>query len=156
MIRSRISRSIQCSLVLLNSLPAALASERVLPREEVPRAVIESSQKQYPSASITRSTEEIENGKQQYELRMKSKDDEFEITYSASGQLISSEKKILWDAVPLAVQKAVLKKYPRATARKIEYLVKADKTSYEITLMKTDNKTLEARFDPLGNFLEEE
>lgn len=154
-------RSIRSPSVVLGLLVLAAcafaADEEKVPLDKLPKAVVDAVKAKFPDAKLVSAEKELEDGKPVYEVAIKDKDQNIEVTVTPEGKIILIEKEIAAKDLPKAVAEAMEKKYPKATIKKLEEIIKDDKvTSYEALIVTAEKKNLEVRFDPSGKFLEEE
>lgn len=122
-----------------------------------PEPVKAGALKTYPAAKISSCKQEKENGKIQYEVRLKTGDErKLELDIDPEGAILLTEEKVAAQSVPKAALSAFEAKYPRAKVSGAEKQTKPDGTpTYELAFKK-DGKSHEATFDEQGRFVEEE
>ena len=131
--------------------------EEKVPLDKLPKAVADAVKAKFPDAKLVAAGKEKEDGKVVYEVAITNKDQSIEITVTPDGKIVLIEKVIAEKDLPKAVAEALEKKYPKATIKKLEEIVKDDKiVKYEALIVTADKKNLEVSFDPSGKFLEEE
>jgi hypothetical protein len=131
--------------------------EEKVPLDKLPKAVVEAVKAKFPKAELVSAEKEKEDGKTVYEVAIKNEGQNIEVTVTPEGKIIEIEKEIALKDVPKAVSEALEKKYPKATVKKVEEIIKNDKTEgYEFLLVTADKKTVEVKFSPEGKVLNEE
>jgi uncharacterized membrane protein YkoI len=135
----------------------ARADEEKVELAKLPKAVTDAVKAKFPDAKLVSAEKEKEDGKTVYEVAIKNKEQNIEVTLTPDGKIVSIEKEIAAKDLPKAVAEALEKKYPKATIKKVEEIIKDDKlVKYEALIVTADKKKLEVCFDPSGKFLEEE
>jgi hypothetical protein len=85
----------------------AFASEKKIKESQVPRPVLETVQQKYPGMKAVGFEQEVEEGKTQYEVKLKKGSDVLELALTPDGKLLTEEKKIAVSAVPENVKKGL-------------------------------------------------
>ncbi len=86
---------ILCAITLgtFTSLSIVQADERVA-LEELPETVTKAVEAKFPGSKIVKAKKDTEDGKQVYELKLKSNDDKkYEVEVSSDGEILKSEQK---------------------------------------------------------------
>jgi len=130
--------------------------EEKVPLDKVPKAVLDAVKAKFPKAKLVSAEKEKEDGKLVYEINIKDDGKTVEVTVTPEGKIVSVEKTIKEKDLPEAVTEAFKKKYPGATVKLVEEVVKGQKVYYELQIVTKDKKKLEVEFDPKGKFLKEE
>ena len=125
--------------------------------DKLPKAVVDAVKAKFPKAELVSAEKEKEDGETVYEVNIKSEGQTIEVTVTPAGKIVLVEKTIAAQDLPNAVAKALAAKYPNATIKKAEEIIKNDQvTAYEMLIVTADKKTFEVTFDPKGKFIEEE
>jgi hypothetical protein len=134
------------------------AGEEKLSLDKVPKAVMKAVNKKFPGAKILGASSEKEKDKTVYEISLTYKKHHHDVTVETDGKIVSIERTISAKALPKAVRKAISAKYPKATYKRVEELIKGDGTlhAYEALLLTADKNSVEVVLDKKGNFLKEE
>jgi hypothetical protein len=134
------------------------ADEEKVPLDKLPKEVKDVVKKKFPEAELVGAAQEKdEAGKTVYELTLKNKKLNIDVTVTPEGKIMLVEKEIEAKDLPKAVASALEAKFPKATIKRAEELSKDDKvTAYEFVIVTTDKKTLEVEFAPDGKFVKEE
>ena len=133
------------------------AEEVKIALDKLPTAVVKAIKAKYPKAEMVGAEAGEENGKKQFEVKLKNGGHDLEVTLSPAGKILVVEKVIHAKDLPKVVAAAVKAKYPKAAIKKVEELSKDDKvTGYEVTVVTADKKTVEGEFDAAGKFVDEE
>jgi uncharacterized membrane protein YkoI len=130
--------------------------EEEVPLDKLPKVVVDVVKAKFPGAELQSAAKEDEDGTPVYEVVIKHQGHTIEVILSLAGKIIASEKTIEAKDLPAKVSKALAEKYPKATIKKTEELIKEGQTSYEVLLETADKKTLEVVFDPDGKVIEDE
>ena len=135
----------------------ANAGGKEINKDQVPKAVLEAFEKAYPNAKKVEFEKEMFEGKEAYEVEYKENGKEYEILYSAEGEVLQKEETIDVKDLPEAVVQAISKTHPKATIKEAEKVMKPDGTvsGYEVEI-KAEGKKLELELDPNGNILKTE
>jgi hypothetical protein len=154
-----------CGLTLLATsligIATLLADEEKIPLEKVPKSVIDSVKKRFPNAELTAAEKEVENGKTNFEIKLKNNGQSFEIELTPEGSITEIEKRIDAKDLPKAVTDALEVKYPKATHKKIVEVTKVQDGSekldgYEIVVLTAEKKKLEVSVTADGKISKEE
>jgi hypothetical protein len=120
----------------------------------VPEAVVKSVKKRFPTAKITGSGKEDEEGQTVYELQIEEKSAKIDISLNPDGTIREIEKQITKTDLPKAVQRTLGEKYSKSRIKLVEevVLVKDGKEAldcYEFKLAAGD-KVTEVKIAPDG------
>ena len=155
--RKWMGRLAAVAVLLVLTATLVRAEEEKIAVDKLPTAVVKAIKAKYPKAEMVGAEAGEENGKKQFEVTLKNGERRLEVTLSPAGKILVVETVIPTKDLPKVVAKAVQAKYPKATVKKVEELSKEDKvTGYEVTLVTTDKKKVEAEFDGAGKFVDEE
>jgi uncharacterized membrane protein YkoI len=135
------------------------ADEEKVPLDKLPRAVLDAVKAKFPDAKLLSASKEKEDDKTVFEVTLKYKDHNHDVTVDPEGKILGIEREIASRDLPKVVADAVEAKYPRATHKKAEELIKPDGKlhAYEVLLVTADRKlTVEVVLDPAGKILKEE
>jgi hypothetical protein len=135
-------------------------NEEKVSLDQLPKAVAASVKKRFPGAKLTGASKEVEDGKTQYEVSLEDKGQKIDVILSPEGQIQNIEKTIVAKDLPRVVADALEAKYPKATVRKIEELIKVTDgkerlESYEVLLTTAAKKKLEVLLGPDGKVIKE-
>lgn len=143
----------------LIAVAGSLAIAAVIPiaAAECPPAVAAAAQKAHPGASIASCKQERENGKTQFEVKLKAatgKDVSLDV--SPDGAILLTEEYVSVSDVPPAIMKAFAAKYGAEKPTRAEMQTASDgKVTYELAFA-AGTKKKEATFASDGTFIEEE
>ncbi len=131
------------------------ADEEKVALDKVPKAVMESFKKRFPKAQPVEAAKETENGKVMYEVTFKDNGKNVDVSFTEDGKLTLIEKEIDRKSLPKAVAEALEKKYPKATYKIVEEVIKVtdgkETLDYYETLLETaDKKQVEVEIAPDG------
>jgi RNA polymerase sigma factor (sigma-70 family) len=140
--------------------PKESAEEKV-PLDKLPKAVTDAVKARFPEAKLVSAEKEKEDGKTVYEVNIKNKDQQIEVTVTPEGKLVTIEKVITARDLPNPVADVVARKYPKATYKMIEEVIKVDGKDekleyYEVLLVTAEKKVLEVSVTPEGTIKKEE
>jgi hypothetical protein len=140
---------------------SARADEEKVALDKLPRAVADAVKKKFAGAELTGASKETENGKTIFEVSLKHKGQKMDVTVTADGHIEVIEKEIAAKDVPAAVRAALDKKYPKATVKIIEEIIKVKDGKdtldvYEFLIVSADKKTVEVSIAPDGKITKEE
>jgi hypothetical protein len=148
------SAAVAAALVVL--VAAVRADEEKVPLDKLPRAVGDAVKAKFPGAELVGASKEVEKGETLYEVALKYKGHNHDVTFKQDGGVVSVEKEITARDLPRAVSETLAAKYPRATFKKVEEVHEGNKLTYEVLLVTADKKTLEVVLDPRGKVEKEE
>ncbi len=136
----------------------ARADEEKVPLDKVPEAVMKAVKAKFPGAKLLGASTEKENGKTVYEVSLKYKGHHHDVTVEPEGKIVSIEREIPVKDLPRAIADGLEAKYPKATHKKAEELIKGDGThhGYEVVVVTADGGTVEVVLDLKGKILKEE
>lgn len=152
-----------CSVLLLSLIVLAFAKgdEEMVPLDKLPRPVVDAVKKRFPTAELKHASKETENGKTEFEVTIKDGENKIDVTVSPEGALLSLEKQIDVKGLPKAVTAALEGKYPKATYKIAEEIIRVKEgketlESYEVHLVTADKKELEVVVNAEGKILKTE
>jgi hypothetical protein len=159
----RLTHGLTATLLAALILTAGTASadEEKVTLDKVPRAVLKAVKARFPDAKLLKAEKETENGKTVFEIGLKNMEQSIEVTLTPDGTIIEIEKQIAAKDMPKVVAAALEDKYPKATYRMIEEVIKVkDKEEklayYEVLLVTAAKKKLEVSVTPEGKISKEE
>lgn len=132
------------------------ADEEKVALNKVPKAAIEAVKAKFEGAKLVSASTEKADGKVVYEISLKHKGHNVDVTVTADGKIVSCEKSIDAKELPKAVRQAVKAKYPKAKIKLAEEITEGEKISYEVLLATADKTEVEVVLDPEGKILKEE
>jgi hypothetical protein len=142
---------------VLTSFARLRAGEAKLSPDQLPKAVLDAAKTKFADAKILGGVKEVEDGKTQFEVSIEKDGQHLVAIYTETGTLTAIEKTITAKELPKPVRQAIKKRYPKSSIKKVEEITKEDKVAaYEALVITADKKTIEAVFDPAGNFVKEE
>ena len=156
--RSLVIGTVGLALLALVGLTAVWAEddkEEKVPLDKLPKAVVDAVKAKFEGAELVSAEKEKEDGKEVYEVAIKHKGHNIEVTLTPDGKIVSMEKEIEAKDLPKVVSEALDAKYPKATIKKLEEVTEGDKLTYEALIVTADNKTVEVVFDPQGKVVKE-
>jgi uncharacterized membrane protein YkoI len=138
------------------SMPAAWAEEEKVPLDKLPKAVTAAVKEKFPDAELKGAEKEEADGKTIYEVALKSKGHDYDVSLTPDGKIIEIEKVIAAKDLPAAVAKGLDQKYPKATIKLAEEITKDKTISYAVVIETADKKKLEIVLDASGKVEKEE
>lgn len=146
---------------LLLAANAAHSQEEKVALAKVPKPVLSAAKAHFVDSEVTGASKETENGKLVYEVTIKHKGQNIDVTLTPEGEIILIEKEIAAKTLPASVASALQGKYPKAMYKIVEEIIKVEKKReklayYEVLLVKTDKKWLEVQVTPEGKIAHEE
>jgi hypothetical protein len=142
-------------------LTAVRADEEKVALDKLPKAVTNAVKAKYPKAKLVSAEKETEGGKTVYEVSIKEKGQNIEVTLTPEGTITEIEKQIAEKDLPKDVVAALQAKYPKATYKMIEEVFKVTDGKekleyYEVLLETKDKKKFEVSVTPEGKINKEE
>jgi uncharacterized membrane protein YkoI len=137
------------AILALSSFAIAWADdEEKVPLDKLPKAVTEAVKKKFPKAELVAASKETEDGKTEYEVTIKDDGKKIDVTLTAEGTILGLEKEIAAKDLPKAVTETLDSKYPKATIKVAEEIIKIKDGKeifehYEVTLVTAEKKTIE-------------
>src|SRR6266480_1118590 len=146
--RQVVSFLLAVALIGLVSAGRLAADEEKFPLDKLPKAVTEAVKKRFPKGEMTEAAKESENGKTVYEVTVKDGGTKIDVTLTPDGTITMLEKEVAAKDLPKEVTEAVEKKYPKATYKLAEEVIKVEDgkeklSYYEVVVVTADKKTLE-------------
>jgi uncharacterized membrane protein YkoI len=140
---------------------AVQADEEKVPLDKVPKAIVAAVKAKFPDAELKGASKEKEDGKTLYEVTISNKGQNIDVELSEDGKLLAIEKEIATKDLPKKVTDALEAKYPKATYKKAEEVIKVEngveKPAYfEVVLVTADKKTFEVEVAADGKIMNEE
>ena len=148
-------------LALLVVAGVVRADEAKVPLSEVPKAGLAAVKAMFPAGEISGAAKETEDGKTFFEVTLKEKGRNIDVTIGTDGMVQLIEKEIVEKDLPAAVRKTLEAKYPQATYEIIEEVssVKDGKATLdflEALLVTASKEKLEVQIAPDGKIKSEE
>lgn len=140
---------------------AVRADEEKLSVDKLPKAVLDAVKARFPGAELTGGGKETEDGKTFYEVTIKHDGAKIDVTVTPEGAITTIEKELAAKDLPAAVTKALEDKYPKATHKIREAVIKVEKGEeklayYEVLLVTEKKKTWEVQVAADGKVVKEE
>jgi hypothetical protein len=135
----------------------AVGDEEKVALDQLPQKIVDAVKAKFPDAKLVKASKEKENNEIIYEVNLKDKEQNVDVSLKEDGTIVEIEKEINAKDLPKVVADALEGKYPKATYKKAEEVIKKDKLEYyEIVLVTAEKKTFEVTVDPEGKILKEE
>ena len=140
---------------------AAVCTDEEIPLDKVPPPVMEAVKARFKDAQATGAAKEMDQGKLVYEVTLQLKGQKIDVILAPEGEILLIEKAIARKDLPTAVAKALDDKYPKATYKILEEVVKVEKKEekleyYEARLVTPERKDLEVKLTTDGRIVKEE
>jgi hypothetical protein len=153
--------SVSAFVALALAAGAARADESKVPLSEVPKAGQTALKAMFPAAEIVGAAKETEDGKTVFEITLKQKGKNIDVTIGEDGKIQVIEEEIAERELPAAVRKTLEAKYPKAKYAIIEEVsnVKEGKATlefFEALLITAKKDMLEIQITPDGKIKNEE
>jgi uncharacterized membrane protein YkoI len=147
--------------LLWSFLATVRADEEKVALDKVPKAVLDAVKGRFPDAKISGASREKEGDKTVYEITIKNKGQNIDVTLTPEGKIVLLEKEIAAKDLPKAVKMALDAKYPKAKFKLIEEVVKVKDGSekleyYEAHLVTAQAEPVEVEVAPDGKILKVE
>ncbi len=130
--------------------------EAKVPLDKLPKAVADAVKAKFEGCELVAASKEKEDGKDFFEVAIKHKGHNIDVTLTPEGKIVSVEKEIAAKDAPKAVTEGLDAKYPKATVKKVEEVTEDGKVTYEYLIVTADKKTLEVVLDAQGKVVKEE
>lgn len=132
---------------ILMLVAPAPAGEKSIAMDKVPLPVLQAVKARFPDGQVTGAAQEMDEGKLVYELSVKQEGRNIDVTLSPQGQIVLFEAQIAAKDLPPAVAKALAAKFPKATYKIVEKVVKIERQKeklayYEVLLVNAEKKKL--------------
>src|SRR5262249_9602788 len=153
--------SVAMAAVVLALAGSARADEEKVPLDKVPKAVLDAVKARFPGAEMKGASKETEGGKTMYEVSIKNKGQNIDVELAEDGKILAIEKETTTKALPKKVVDALEAKYPKATHKKTEEIIKVENgveqpAVFEVVLETADKKTFEVVLSADGKIQKEE
>jgi len=140
---------------------AAVCTDEEIPIDKVPPPVMEAVKARFKDAQATGAAKEMDQGKLVYEVTLQLKGQKIDVILAPEGEILMIEKAIARKGLPAAVAKALDDKYPKATYKILEEVIKVEKKEekleyYEARLVTPERKDLEVKLTTDGRIVKEE
>ncbi len=144
--------------ILLFSVAGVYADEEEVALDKVPKPVIEAVKARFKDAVMSGAAKERDNGKLVYEVSLKDKGQTMDVMLTPEGEIFVIEKAITAAALPTAVAQALEDKYPKATYKKLEEVVKVKRKKeklayYEVVLTVVETEKRMLKLTPEGKIV---
>jgi uncharacterized membrane protein YkoI len=147
-------------LLLLLVWPGRADEEKV-DLDRLPKPVLQAVKDRFKDAEVKGASKEKEDGKTVYEVTIRLKGQNIDVTVTPEGDIVLIEKEIAAGDLPRAAARALEERYPKATYKIVEEIIKVEKKAeklayYEVLLVTTDKKKLEVQVTAEGKIVNEE
>lgn len=140
---------------------SACGAEEKVALDKVPKPVTEAVKARFKDAQLTGASQETEQQKPVFEVTIQHAGQNIDVTLTPEGEILLIEKEIPAKGLPKPVRRALREKYPKATYKIVEEIIKVDNKQeklayYELLLVTADESTLEVQVTAEGKILHEE
>jgi len=147
---------IAAALLLGAGVAAAQArqeeKEKKIRMQDLPPAVQQAVKEHSAGARLRGLTQETENGKTFYEAELEVNGRTRDVTFDASGKLVSLEEEVAIDSIPAAARDAIKKAAGTGRIILVESVTEGGQTVYEAHIKKGPRGAeLEVKVDASGN-----
>ncbi len=148
---------IRYSVLAIPIMLILLCSSDVLSKSKCPPSVTHAALNAYPGATVISCIQEMNHGKIQHEIKVKTKEKrKVELDVNPEGSILLTEMDVEVDSIPNAAMESFRKKYPKKKVTgSIKQIDAAGVITYEIAFSKMGKKQ-EVVFDADGGFVEED
>ena len=158
----RLAHLARASVVLASLLalaPSARADEVKVPLKDVPKAILDAVKAEFPRGELKGAEKETEDGKTTFEVSLKDGGHAVDVSLKDDGTILEVEKEVAAGDLPAAVAAALKAKYPAATIKKAEEIVKHEAgkkaRSYEAIMATGKETRVEVKLSTEGKVLAE-
>lgn len=149
---------IALSLVLPMAPRVTQAQEQDVKIKDAPTVVIQTVSARFPDAKIHGVSKDIEEGKQIYEVTLKQRGRNIDVTTTPDGKMTLIETEIARSDLPAPVATLIRSQYPRATYKLVEEVTSVSGSTeslafYEVLLVDAKKQTLEVQVSPDGKVI---
>ena len=142
--------------VLLFLSGSVLAADKKLTKSQLPAAVQKTADEQSKGATVVGYSSEVENGKTEYEVKLKVDGHSKDVSIDPSGNVLEVEEEVALNSLSADVQAGLKKVAGPGTLGKVESLTKNGKlVAYEAKVTKSGKKS-EVQVGPKGEKLAHE
>jgi hypothetical protein len=144
-------------LFIASSASAQEQPERPVATKDVPLVVMDAVHARFPNARVAGvARETTEEGKDVYEVTLKERGRNIDVTTTLAGQLSVIEKEIARSELPAGVTKLLREKYPRATYKIVEKVTNVSGKNetlafYELLIVDAKKRRIEVQVSPDGS-----
>ncbi len=147
------------ALLILGAI--AQSGEEKVALGKLPKPVIHAVKARFKGAQVTGASQETEDGKSVYEVTIRHDGQKADVTLSPQGEILLIEKEIVAQNLPEMVSKALEERYPKATYRVAEQIIKVEREKeklayYEVLLATSERNLLEVQVTVEGKIVNEE
>ncbi|MDY3558166.1 PepSY-like domain-containing protein [Gemmata sp. JC673] len=135
------------------------ADEEKVPLDKLPKAVADAVKKRFPKGELVEAAKETEGDKVEYEVTVKDGGTKIDVMLTPDGKITVIEKQLAAKDLPKAVTEALGAKYPKATLKTVEEVIKVKDGKealdfYEVLVVTADKKTFEVKLTAEGKITE--
>jgi hypothetical protein len=156
------SLTVASFLAVLALASVTRAGVKIIPVDQVPRAVLSAAKAKFPGARIQTASEDMqtEDEKPVYRLEMKQQRHSLDATFKDDGTVVLVETAVAKNQLPKAVLRAAAQLYSGASLKHAGAVrkgpaVKKTVDYYEFYLLTVDSKPRRLTVDPKGTVLED-
>ena len=148
--------AVMTAAVLLCLSSSVLAADKKLTKSQLPAAVQKTADEQSKGATVLGYASEVENGKTEYEVKLKVDGHSKDVSIDPQGNVLEVEEEVAINSLPPDVQAGLKKAAGTGRLGKVESLSKGGKlVAYEAKVTKGGKKS-EVQVGPKGEKLAHE
>jgi uncharacterized membrane protein YkoI len=136
-------------LAITALVTVALAAETKVKFQDLPSAVQQAVKQQSQGATVRGYSKEVEHGKTIYEAELTVNGHTKDVSFDASGNVVSVEEEVAIASIPAAARDAILKAAAPGRVKVVELVTENGISSYEAAIVKR-GKTSEVKVDAGG------
>jgi hypothetical protein len=121
-------------ILLVSAFALAEDQETKINKKDLPAAVLNAFEREYPLAKITGAAREIEGDVEYYEIESKEHGTKRDVLYQADGGLVSVEETFRPRDLPIFVDDAIMHEYPKGKIKSAEKITRARVSSFEVVV----------------------
>jgi hypothetical protein len=129
-----------------------------IPVAKLPKLVTKILEVKYPAAELTTATKEVEGEESIFNVVLKYKNFEYEVTITAQGEILETAKILTEKNLPAAVMEALHGKYPNSKVKEAVDVREPGQEiphTFHVEIETAQSTTVELILDPKGKVLNE-
>ena len=145
-------------MAFVSQVGAEEEKEEAVALDKLPKAVTDAVKKMFPKAELVKATKEAEGKEIEYEVTVKEKGKNIDITVDEDGKIEGLEKEIDLKDLPQAVTESLAKSHPKDVQKSAEAVYeiedgKEELEYYEVQLETADKKKIEVKIKADGKIV---
>src|SRR5262249_23315879 len=122
---------------------SALAGEEKIEVSDLPKKIVEAVKAKYPEALLFTATKEVEGKETWYNVRIKVKDQRYEVTLKSDGTITEVAREIAVKDLPKDVAEAIEKKFAQSTITEAQEVTAGQEITYDVVVQTADKKIID-------------